>query len=341
MARKLNEENERIKRRYLTFLREAKRCDHTTVDKAADAILRFEASTGFRTFKRFHIEQATAFKAQLEKTRNTRTGKPISRSTVDSALRAVKAFVHWLAGQPGYKSRISYSDAEYFNLNAKDARIAHTQRHKPFPTMEQCHHAFINTPVETLVQRRDKALFAFLMLTGARDGAIASMKLKSIDLIEGCVYQDARDVNTKFAKTFTTWFLPTGDAYRKCFEAWVKTLREDLHFGHEDALFPKPSMGTVDGAFAVTGLSRENYANAGRICAVIKGAFTSAGLPAFAPHSFRKTLTVWADRRYPTREEFKAFSQNIAHDSVITTVSAYLPVSSERQAELIRSGNGL
>ncbi len=91
MARKLNEENERIKRRYLTFLREAKRCDHTTVDKAADAILRFEASTGFRTFKRFHIEQATAFKAQLEKTRNTRTGKPISRSTVDSAYLPVSS----------------------------------------------------------------------------------------------------------------------------------------------------------------------------------------------------------------------------------------------------------
>lgn len=34
-------------REYLAFyLREAKRCDHSTVDKAAEAILRFEASTG-------------------------------------------------------------------------------------------------------------------------------------------------------------------------------------------------------------------------------------------------------------------------------------------------------
>ena len=38
MTRKIHEENERIKRRYLTFLREAKRADHATVDKAADAI---------------------------------------------------------------------------------------------------------------------------------------------------------------------------------------------------------------------------------------------------------------------------------------------------------------
>jgi hypothetical protein len=41
---------------------------------------------------------------------------------------------------------------------------------------------------------------------------------------------------------------------------------------------------------------------------------------------------------YPTREAFKAFSQNIGHSVVITTVSAYCPVSVERQAEMIRAG---
>lgn len=59
-------------------------------------------------------------------------------------------------------------------------------------------------------------------------------------------------------------------------------------------------------------------------------------LPEFAPHSFRKTLVRWADQHYRTREAFKAFSQNIGHESVVTTVSAYDPVSQERQGELIR-----
>ena len=72
---------------------------------------------------------------------------------------------------------------------------------------------------------------------------------------------------------------------------------------------------------------------------VIKAAFTTAGLPAFAPHSFRKTLVKWADKVYPSREAFKAFSQNIGHDSEITTVGSYLKVSQERQAELIRKRN--
>lgn len=336
MARKFNEENERIKRRYLLFLREAKRSDMATVDKASEAILRFERSTGYKTFKRFHIEQAITFKNRLSNEKNARTGAPLSKATVDSTLRMIKAFIHWLAGQPGYKSRIAYADAEYFNLNAKDARIAHTARDTPGPTPEQCRHAFAQMPNATPLQRRDRALFAFLMLTGARDGAIASLRLKHIDLVQGCVYQDAREVQTKFAKTFTAWFFPVDDAYFRAFRDWVAYLRQEELFGPNDALFPKPLMGLKDGSFAPLGLSRETYSNAGKLRTVIKHAFTSAGLPPFAPHSFRKTLGLMANEHCKTPEQFKAWSMNLGHENIATTLSAYCPVSPSRQGELIR-----
>lgn len=336
MARKFNEDNERIKRQYLQFLREAKRCDPATVDKAADAILRFERTTGCKPLKLFRVEQAVAFKRQLEVDRNSRTGKPLSKATIDGALRSVKAFVLWLAGQPGYNSRISYSDAEYFNLNAKDARIAHTDREAPFPTLEQCRHAFSQMPEATEIERRNKAVFAFLMLTGIRDGALTSLRLKRIDLVERCVYQDARDVKTKFAKTFTTWFYPVDPAYGEYLTQWVNHLRQDLLFGPKDALFPRPVLEVMDGSFTVTGLSREPYANAGKVREVIKSAFVNAGLPAFAPHSFRRTLVALGNDVCKTPEVFKAWSLNLGHDSVVTTISAYCPVSTQRQRELIR-----
>lgn len=98
-------------------------------------------------------------------------------------------------------------------------------------------------PSATPLQRRDKALFAFLMLTGARDGAVASMRLNHVDLVENCVYQDARDVKTKFAKTFTTWFFPVDNDYLQAFRDWVTYLRQEELFGPNDALFPKPRMG--------------------------------------------------------------------------------------------------
>ena len=108
-------ENERVKRRYLLYLKDAKGRDEASTDAAASAIERFEDYVKRRDFRSFHIEQARAFKAYLMVVTNARTGKPLSASTIHAMLAALKAFFVWLADQPGYASRIKYADAEYFN----------------------------------------------------------------------------------------------------------------------------------------------------------------------------------------------------------------------------------
>lgn len=95
-------------------------------------------------------------------------------------------------------------------------------------------------------------------------------------------------------------------------------------------------MGLKDGSFAVLGLSRDTYSNAGTLRAVIKHTFNNAGLPAFGPHSFRKTLGLLTNDRCRTPEQFKAWSMNLEHENIATTLSAYCPVSTSRQGELIR-----
>ena len=60
-----NADNERIKRRYFVFLKEAKRQSEDSVDAAAKALARFESDTRCRDFKTFHFEQAVAFKKRL------------------------------------------------------------------------------------------------------------------------------------------------------------------------------------------------------------------------------------------------------------------------------------
>jgi hypothetical protein len=122
-----NPENERIKRRYFAYLKEAKRRGEPSVDAAAKALSRFELDTRFRSFKTFHPEQAVAFKRRLAEQTNARTGKPLAKATIHSTLAALKAFFVWLAGEPGFRSRLSYSDADYFNLSDRDARIARTR----------------------------------------------------------------------------------------------------------------------------------------------------------------------------------------------------------------------
>jgi ADP-ribosylglycohydrolase len=60
-----NATNERIKRRYFTYLAEALGHSEQTIDAVAKAITRFEAYTNWRDFKKFHIEQAKGFKHSL------------------------------------------------------------------------------------------------------------------------------------------------------------------------------------------------------------------------------------------------------------------------------------
>jgi integrase len=334
--RKMNEENERIKRRYFGYMREAKGRDDKTISKIALAIRKYEQSTKWKSFKAFHIEDAGRFKADLRKAKNPRTKKPLSHSTIDSTLRAVKAFIHWLAGQSGYKSRISYADAEYFNNTLKDARIAHTHRPAQYPSLKQCKHAFEAMPERTIDQKRDKAAFAFFLLTGGRLKAITTLRLKHVNIDDGRVYMDAREVSTKFAKTINTWFYPVDSIYLAYFKNWMTHLSDVELFGAEDPLFPKPRIGVTKGqGFQNLGLSREPYASTTSLYKAVKTAFTNVQMPAYTPHNFRKTHGKLMNEFCTTPEQMKAWSMNFGHDDLHTTISSYVPVNLERQGELM------
>jgi integrase len=285
----------------------------------------------------FHIEQAKGFKAHLSEQRSLRSKDGLSKATLYATLSALKRFFLWLAGQPGYKSRISYSDAEYFNLSAKETRIAKAHRDARVPTLEQIRHVIQMMLAGTEIERRDRALVAFTILTGARDGAIASLKLKHIDIDEGRVDQDARQVKTKFSKSFTTWFFPVGSDILRIVVEWVNYLRQDKLWGLDDPLFPATKIVVGDSRhFEASGLDRKHWSNAGPIRNIFKEAFAAAGLPYFNPHSFRKTLALLGGRICRSPEEYKAWSQNLGHENVLTTFSSYGDVGWHRQAEIIR-----
>ena len=335
--KKHNAENERIKRTYLTFLKEAKRQNVSSVDAVAMAISRFESYTKYRDFKAFHFEQAVGFKKHLAQQTNQQTGKPLSKATQNSTLGQLKAFFQWLAMQPGYKSRISYPDTEYFNLSEKDVRIASAHRRKAVPTLDQIHHVIQVMPNQTAIEKRNQSLIAFTLLTGARDSAIASMKLKHIDLDGHNIFQDAREVNTKFSKTFTTYFFPVEDSIRQIVYDWVRYLKEELLWGNDDPLFPKTNVVVGDNrSFKASGLKNEHWSTASPIRKIFKDAFALAGLPYFNPHSIRNTLTSLGQTLCQSQEEFKAWSQNLGHEHVMTTLYSYGHVQEQRQGEIMK-----
>jgi integrase len=334
---KRHPDNERIKRRYLHFLKDAKGRDEASLDAVAKALARFEEHSKCRDFRRFHIEQARAFKAHLMDSKNVRTSKPLSASTVCATLGALRAFFEWLAQQPGYRSRIKPADAAYFTPPDNLSRVATASRYKPCPTLEQIRLVLGAMPTSTDTERRDRALIAFAIATGARDRAIISFKLKHIDLENGRVDQDARQVGTKRAKTFSTWFFPVGDDVLKIISNWVTFLRAERGFASEDPIFPKAKVDVgADLKLRAAGLERGHWANANPVREIFRGAFLRVGLPYFNPHSFRNTLVQLAYDLKLDPEQFRAWSLNLGHESCLTTFSSYGTIAPARQGELIR-----
>jgi integrase len=334
---KHNADNARMKREYYHYLKEAGRRSDASIDAVAKALDRFEQANGHKDFRKFHRQQAVAFKRKLDEERAVRSGKPLSRATVNSTLSALRAFFVWLAGQRGYKSHLRYGDADYFNLSETDVRIAKAVRIKAFPTLEQVHHVLSVMPCAADIEKRNRALVAFALLTGARDGALASFRLKHVDLEQSRADHDARDVRTKARKTFSTWFFPVGGEALAIVQDWCAHLRTVLLWGDEDPLFPATRVAVGEsGGFVAVGLRRDGWTNAGPVRKIFTEAFTAAGLPYFNPHSFRDTLAQYGERVCPTIEAYKAWSQNLGHARAMTTLTSYGTLSPHRQAELIR-----
>ena len=125
---KTNAANERIKREYFRYLKEAHGRDEATIDGVARSLARFEQSTGGKDFKRFHREQAVAFKAKLANAKNADSGMGLAKATLLSTMRDLRAFYVWLSRERGFRSHIAYADADYFNLSDKDVAVARTSR---------------------------------------------------------------------------------------------------------------------------------------------------------------------------------------------------------------------
>lgn len=338
---KHNAENERIKRAYVEHLQYGRGRSEQTIDAVIKAIHRFEECTGFRSLKKFDIQQATAFRRKLDEAVNERDGSPLSEATKLATMNAVRAFFLWLAEQPGYRRRIRYSDADYFRLSEKAERIAKAPRVRPVPSPEQIEATIAAMPATTAIERRDRAVLAFTWLSGMRDRAIASLKVKHVDLSQGRVIQDPREVQTKNSKAMVTAFFPVGGSAVTVVKEWLDYATKELLLGPEDPLFPATAVVLgPDAQFCAAGLSREHWSNADPIRLIFKRAFAAAGLPYFNPHSFRHALARLGDQKCRSIEELKAWSQNLGHTHMLTTITSYGAIPQHRQADIMRGIGG-
>ena len=185
------------------------------------------------------------------------SGKQLSVATIASTLKHLRNFFLWLSREPGFRAALNANDANYFTPSEQDMRIATARREKHVATLEEIKHVLALMPAETTIERRNRALIAFAILTGARDGALASFRLKHVDMKAQTVFQDAREVRTKARKTFVSTFFPVGPEPVAIVEDYIAMLKGELGFGPDDPLFPSTQMGRgADRGFVTEGLSR-------------------------------------------------------------------------------------
>ena len=331
-----NPVNEVLKKQYEEALLHGKCRDPKTVRAVWNNLNVFEDFTGHADFKTFNAEQAKAFKAWMEKQKN-KDGELLSISTVRSTLNNVREFFEWLAIHPQYIKKIDGRAVQYLRLSDNANRAARASREKTPPTLEELEKALKAMPYSTDIEKRDRAIFAFMIITCVRDDALVSLKRKHVNADDRTVWQDPKLVRTKGRKGIVTRFV--GQVMPLAEEIvldWLKYIDEALGFKANDPLFPKTlvqsSAETM--CFEAQGLSREHWANAGPVREIFKAAFEAVGLPYYNPHLFRKAICKWGLKNL-SQYEFKALSQNLGHEHAMTTYNSYAKLSEDEQLEAV------
>jgi integrase/recombinase XerD len=254
-----------------------------------------------------------------------------------STLKDLQGFFSWLAYQPGYKSKIHMPDIAYLNMGDKKTRIAKSSGSVAFPSLDQVRHVIAQMPFTTDVEKRDRALIAFVRATGVRDSALISLKLKHFNTDSLLITQDPREVKTKGGKWIETYVFPIDDTLTQIVLEWVQYLKAEKLFGPTDAIFPKTlNVQDANQCFAASGLNREHWQGTQAVRNIFKAAFEHAGLPYYHPHSLRHTLGHIGQQMCKTPEDFKAWSQNLGHEGVMTTLTSYGHMPHHRQGEVIK-----
>ncbi len=327
--------NERLKKQYEDTLLHENYRDPRTAGAVWKAINLFEHFTGKKDFTIFDPEQAKGFKRWLVKQENAK-GELLSLSTVRSTLKILRDFFGWLAIHPKYIRKIDARAAGYLRLSNNEERAGRATKELPIPSAEEVHKVLKTMPHGTEIEKRDRAIIAFMALTGVRDAALISLKMRDVDRIKKEVWQDPKHVKTKNRKAISTFFMPFDPLWQNIVMEWLCYADQELGFKPDDPLFPKQDIkcNPITLQFEAKGLSREHWANATPVRQIFHTGFTLAGLRYYNPHSFRKMLIIWAMENC-TQMEFKAISQNIGHEHALTTYNSYGTLNDHKRQSVI------
>jgi integrase len=326
----MNGANVELRYEYSIYLEEAGGADGKTIDEALRAIVEFEQFVDERDFGRITTDNIRSFKRNLEQRPSRADGLPLSASSIVHKLGHLRKFFIWLKARPGFKS-LNPDVIDFLRAPRKAEMAARSPSRRLGPDLDQVIAVLNTMETATLMQRRDRAAIALILLTGIRDAALVSLRRKHIDLERKRIYQDG-EVDTKFGKRMVTAFFPVPEPTASIVSSWVEEL-DGLGIAPDDPLLPRNMQPWVPSVRRPGELVR--WATAGPIRAILKRACASAGVDYFVPHAIRKTLAVLGFTMCRNLRELKAWSQNLGHESMLTTMVHYAALDDDTKGAVL------
>lgn len=303
-----------------------------TVDDILRHIWQFERRIGSIDFRSVTRKMIEDFKDELI-SRADKSGKEgLSASTIVHTFGNLKAFFTWLSTQDGYRKTITAQLYNHFSAPRHLVEIAGAAAQKFVPSVEQLRKMLEVMPANSPAERRDRAMVAALFLYGVRDGALISLRLKHVDIERKQVFQDAREVKTKFSKTSIVDWFPIGEDFERIVTDWIGELR-NMGAGDDAPLFPTTPFKPWIGRHSI---ELEFLTTAAPVRQVLRKAAAAAGIPYFKPHAVRSTVAKLCDGWASSLRDMKALSQNLGHEHVSTTSKYYGDVEPDVKRELFR-----
>ncbi|MEM8615856.1 MAG: site-specific integrase [Pseudomonadota bacterium] len=316
----LNEKNERTKREFLTYPKDAKQVSEKTLDRGIAHLERFDRWNKRKDFAKFHISWAVGFRDHLDQAKGA-TGKPLAKPTTQAIMATLRKFNRWPSQQEGFRRRIKAAESSYFQLSRRDEAEARAAPKRPAPSLRQAKRGLSMMPSETPRQMRDKAVFALLCLTGIRVEALTSLKVKHVDFEEKSVTQNPREVATKFGKRIDMFFAKEFADAEVLLSDWMTYLYEVALYGPDHLLFPATAVTAHSNKGSIAHrFTPVHWKTTEPVRKIVNTAFEVAGLPTYGPHAFRYTLARHAAKNSKIVAEFIADAQNLGHSDPLTTL---------------------
>jgi len=310
----INRGNWKLFKEYLRYREEVHQLEKKSVRLEETCLTHVLVWADEKSFKDISNKRP-AFPVYMLSARSDGKKGQLSPAYITKVVQTAKRFLEWLSvHKRGHKTI-----TPHFIDTLRSPRMDEEPKKREFVSYQEILD-IASSPVKNTKQERLRASLVLLWLTGMRAGAFVTLPLSAVDLenLEINV-SPSLGVRVKNRKGRTVHIL-NDPKLLAVVKEWDKKVRailpnNGLWFAH---LSPITSEIDPDITIDQVGANRYNI-----LYEDIKSWLDEVGLPFRSPHKFRHGNAVYEVKKAKTFDKVKAISQNLGHESVVTTDSIY------------------